>query len=54
MKRIKIAAMIIVIIILINIFFILEPPFIDTLEVKAKFVFHTFFTGVSITTKRGI
>ena len=28
--------------------------FIDTLEIKVQCVFYTFFTGVSITTKRGI
>ena len=47
--------MIMVIMILKSIFFILEPPFIDTLEVKkVQFIFHAFFTGVSMTTKQGI
>ena len=36
LKKTKIAAMIMVIMTFSNIFFILEPPFIDTLEVKVQ------------------
>ena len=57
LKRIKIAAMIIIMMIFSNIRFILATSylyFIDTLEVKEQFVFHAFSTGVSIKTKRGI